>query len=158
MGSCGKPQVSHFLGGVMDGLESQLRNYRSRHRSPGCKITHMVGVPLIALSLPMFFVNRQCAWKMFGVGWTLQFIGHICFEHNRPAFTEDPKNPFTYLSALAFVAGEWRKVVVSLASGRFYRGGYGETDLDSDIPKIQEGRPEDCGADVLRLLDGQNTG
>lgn len=85
--------------------------YRGQHRTLGCKITHMFGVPIIAASVPTLLFNRPVAVGMFGVGWLLQFIGHYVFEKNKPVFLEDIKNPYTYAAALVFVTEEWAKLL-----------------------------------------------
>jgi hypothetical protein len=54
-----------------------LAYYRSQHRTPGCRITHMVGVPLIIAASLTSLVNRKKASKMFAVGYFLQISGHI---------------------------------------------------------------------------------
>jgi|ERR1700733_7548343 uncharacterized membrane protein YGL010W len=91
-------------------FDKRLAYYRSQHRTLGCKITHMVGVPLIALSFPVFLLNRRLAAQMQEVGWTLQFIGHFVFEHNKPVFLE-AADPLTALAALVFVADEWHRAL-----------------------------------------------
>lgn len=82
-------------------------HYRAHHRTVGCKITHLFGVPMIFLSLPAFFLNRKVCAGLFVTGWALQFIGHFVFEKNRPMLFKDPKDPLTYFSALIFVTEEW---------------------------------------------------
>ncbi|MBK7747094.1 MAG: DUF962 domain-containing protein [Candidatus Obscuribacter sp.] len=86
-----------------------LAYYRSQHRTPGCRITHMVGVPLIIAASLTSLVNRKKASKMFAVGYFLQISGHIFFEKNMPVLeaTHDPK---TLLSSVIFVAEQWQDV------------------------------------------------
>lgn len=95
----------------MQSFSEHMRYYREQHSSLGCKITHMFGVPLIAASLPTLFFNWRIGLGMFACGWLLQFIGHYVFQKNNPVFLEDPKNPFTYFSALVFVTEEWTKLL-----------------------------------------------
>ncbi len=95
----------------MESFSQHMRYYREQHSSLGCKITHMFGVPLIAVSLPMVFFDWRLSLCMFVFGWILQFIGHYFFQKNSPVFLEDPKNPLTYFSALVFVSEEWGKVL-----------------------------------------------
>lgn len=73
----------------------------------GCKITHLFGVPMIALSFPMLLFNRKKAVALFGCGWFLQFLGHFVFEHNKPVLLTRGRSPLTLLSALVFVGQEW---------------------------------------------------
>jgi uncharacterized membrane protein YGL010W len=88
-----------------------MAHYRAEHRTAGCRITHMIGVPSIVASLPMLGWNWRIGLAMFIVGWILQFSGHRYFERNKPVLMANPKNPLTYLSALIFVMQEWLHVV-----------------------------------------------
>lgn len=87
------------------------RHYRQNHRTVGCKLTHMVGVPLIVASLVTVFFAWKLAMAMFAFGWALQFAGHYLFEGNKPVLFADPANPFTYFYAVIFVAEEWWRVL-----------------------------------------------
>jgi uncharacterized membrane protein YGL010W len=91
-------------------FDKRLEYYRSQHKTLGCKITHMVGVPLIAASFPVFLFNRRLASQMQKVGWTLQFVGHFVFEHNKPVLLE-AADPLTVLAALVFVTDEWQRAI-----------------------------------------------
>lgn len=95
----------------MNSFETHMAHYRAEHRTVGCKITHMIGVPMIAASVPALFFNRRWAAGLFTVGWAFQLAGHRFFERNRPVLVADPANPLTYFSALAFVAQEWKQVL-----------------------------------------------
>lgn len=92
-----------------DEFQSQLAEYRRQHSTKGCRLTHMIGVPLIALSIPVSFFNKRLATSMFVIGWILQFIGHIVYQHNRPMLLTEMRSPLTLLAALTFVAEEWVK-------------------------------------------------
>ena len=52
--------------------------------------THLIGIPAIVVSLPLFFINWRWALGLFVGGWILQFVGHA-FEGNRPSFMRDPR-------------------------------------------------------------------
>jgi uncharacterized membrane protein YGL010W len=69
--------------------ESFVENYKSKHRHPLNKLTHSIGIPMIVISLPLFFFNWRWALTLFVIGWILQFVGHI-IEGNRPAFFRNP--------------------------------------------------------------------
>jgi len=88
-------------------LRDHLEYYRSQHRTLGCKLTHLVGVPFIAFAIPMFFLNRKKAAMMFSFGWFLQLLGHYVFEHNKPILFTRGRSPYTAISALVFVGEEW---------------------------------------------------
>ena len=69
--------------------ESFIDNYKAKHQHPLNKLTHSIGIPMIGLSLPLFIFNWRWALLLFGVGWALQFLGHL-IEGNRPAFFKNP--------------------------------------------------------------------
>lgn len=74
--------------------ESWIAEYSQAHRNPVNRLTHMFGIPMIAVSLPLFaaaiFVPALWPWAigLFAVGWVLQFIGHA-FEGKPPEFFKD---------------------------------------------------------------------
>jgi len=98
----------------MRSFQEHMTLYRAEHRSVGCKISHLIGVPMIVASFPMLIVNWRWAIALFVVGWIFQLAGHKYFEKNRPVLAADPVNPWTYFAAIIFVAQEW----TSLLSGR----------------------------------------
>lgn len=95
----------------MSAFQAHMAHYRQEHRTVGCKITHMIGVPMIVASLVVVWLTWQIGLVMFTVGWCFQFAGHRFFERNKPVLAEDPRNPYTYLSAIVFVAQEWATVL-----------------------------------------------
>lgn len=68
---------------------SFVENYKKSHRHPLNRLTHSIGIPLIVISLPVFFLNWRWALTMFVLGWVLQFVGHA-IEGNQPAFFRNP--------------------------------------------------------------------
>jgi uncharacterized membrane protein YGL010W len=68
--------------------------YAEGHQHPMNRLTHMIGIPMIIVSLPLFvaalFVPQL--WilpvALFLMGWALQFIGHA-FEGKPPEFFKD---------------------------------------------------------------------
>lgn len=95
----------------MTAFEAHMTNYRAEHRTFGCRVSHMIGVPMIVTSVPLVFVYWPAAIALFVVGWSFQLASHRYFEHNQPVLAADPKNPRTYVAALMFVAQEWSQVV-----------------------------------------------
>ena len=95
-----------FVADIRRAYVNRLNYYRSQHRTVGCKITHMVGIPIIALSFPTLLFNRKLAFQLHTAGWILQFIGHYVFEHNKPVILET-KDPLILLAALQFCGDEW---------------------------------------------------
>ena len=68
---------------------SFMENYKAKHRHPMNRMMHSIGIPMIVISLPLFFLNWRWALALFVVGWIFQFIGHL-FEGNQPAFFSNP--------------------------------------------------------------------
>src|ERR1044072_1325433 len=68
---------------------SFVENYKEKHQHPLNRLTHTIGIPLIVLSLPLFFFNWRWALGLFIVGWFLQLGGHA-IEGNQPAFFRNP--------------------------------------------------------------------
>jgi uncharacterized membrane protein YGL010W len=92
-------------------FHSQLSYYRSQHRTTGCKITHLFGVPMIAASVPLLFLSARAASQFFVAGWALQLIGHYVYEKNKPVLLSEHGNPMVLLVALVFVSENWAKVL-----------------------------------------------
>jgi len=95
---------------IRDAVAANYVYYQSRHRTPGCKITHMVGVPMIALSIILLPFHPRRAIQMNIVGWILQLIGHYVFEKNKPVFLE-MRDPIVMLSAMRFTFAEWKRLL-----------------------------------------------
>ncbi len=68
---------------------SYIEDYKAKHKHPLNRLAHSIGIPLIVLSLPLFFVNWMWGLALFIVGWTFQFLGHA-LEGNQPAFFKNP--------------------------------------------------------------------
>ncbi len=75
-------------------MEEWVAQYGESHQHPANRLCHTLGIPLIALSLPLFVVAIfvQGLWPiplvMFVVGWILQFVGHF-IERKPPEFFRD---------------------------------------------------------------------
>ncbi len=69
--------------------ESFIENYKAKHTHPLNRLTHSVGIPMIAISLPLFLFSWRWALGLFILGWILQFVGHA-IEGNQPAFFRNP--------------------------------------------------------------------
>lgn len=74
--------------------DAWITDYATSHQNGINKLTHLVGIPMIAVSVPMLvatpFVGGLWPWSlgMFVIGWVLQFIGHA-FEGKPPEFFKD---------------------------------------------------------------------
>ncbi len=97
----------------MSAFQAEMEKYRADHRTLGCRLTHMIGVPMIVCSLLILPFNRRVGLLLFAVGWLFQFAGHYIFEGNRPAFFSSRHLLLNLLSALVLVAQEWWRLVTT---------------------------------------------
>jgi len=88
-------------------LRDYLVEYAQDHAKIGTRLTHMVGIPMIVASLPLFPLNPPLAGALFVGGWALQFVGHYVFEKNNPKFFGDPAN---LLIGVMWAGIEWAHV------------------------------------------------
>jgi uncharacterized membrane protein YGL010W len=71
-----------------------IAQYATSHQHPLNRFCHTIGIPLIALSIPLALVAIAVEgfWPiplaMFVVGWIFQFVGHA-FEGKPPEFLHD---------------------------------------------------------------------
>ena len=71
-----------------------ITQYATSHQNPVNRVCHTIGIPLIAVSIPLLLVGIWVPgfWRipltLFVVGWTFQFIGHA-FEGKPPEFFKD---------------------------------------------------------------------
>ena len=76
------------------GWDEWVREYAASHQHPVNRFCHTVGIPLIALSVPLFVVVAFVPWLwwlpvgLFVIGWVFQFTGHA-FERKPPEFLKD---------------------------------------------------------------------
>ena len=74
--------------------DTWVEEYSHSHVHPVNRLTHTVGIPLIALSVPLFVAALfvEGLWivplALFVFGWILQFVGHY-FEGKPPEFFRD---------------------------------------------------------------------
>jgi uncharacterized membrane protein YGL010W len=73
-----------------------LERYAEEHRHPVNRALHMVGIPIVLLSLAAlaspwrpFIWSRTGALAVMAGGWALLFAGHY-IEGNRPAILRNP--------------------------------------------------------------------
>ena len=75
-------------------MSEWVAQYSQSHQHPVNRICHTIGIPLIALSIPLFLVAAVLhrLWAipvmLFVVGWIFQFVGHA-FEGKPPEFFHD---------------------------------------------------------------------
>ncbi len=75
-------------------MSDWIARYALSHQHPLNRACHTIGIPLIALSIPLFvlapFVHGL--WPvpvgLFVTGWAFQFVGHA-FEGKPPEFLRD---------------------------------------------------------------------
>jgi uncharacterized membrane protein YGL010W len=76
--------------------EQWVSQYSTSHTHPVNRLCHTLGIPMIAISLPLFIgafwmpVLWKIALGLFVVGWIFQFVGHA-FEGKAPEFFSDPR-------------------------------------------------------------------
>ncbi|MCD0484378.1 DUF962 domain-containing protein [Streptacidiphilus sp. ASG 303] len=95
----------------------KMEYYRSQHTSRGIRMTHLVGIPGVAVSLPLLFARPKVGVPLFAASWALQVAGHKLFEKNNPALTKGFVS--FQLCGLAF----WCEEVGELIAGRGIGGG-----------------------------------
>ena len=75
-------------------MHEWIDQYGRSHQHPVNRFCHTLGIPLIALSIPLLvaalFVQGLWVWalSLFVGGWLLQFVGHA-FEGKPPEFFSD---------------------------------------------------------------------
>lgn len=75
-------------------MSEWIARYAQSHQHPVNRFCHTLGIPLIAVSVPLFaaalFAHGLWPWAvaLFVVGWTCQFVGHA-FEGKPPEFFRD---------------------------------------------------------------------
>jgi hypothetical protein len=74
--------------------------YLSEHANPACRRMHFIGTTLVIACLVTALLTRNVWWiaGALAAGYGFAWIGHYCFEHNRPA-------TFTY--PLYSFIGDW---------------------------------------------------
>ena len=71
-----------------------IAQYGRSHENPVNRLCHTIGIPLIALSIPVFLAALvvpglwRTALGLFLVGWGVQFVGHAV-EGKPPEFFHD---------------------------------------------------------------------
>jgi uncharacterized membrane protein YGL010W len=74
--------------------EDWVTEYERAHRHPLNRLSHTLGIPIVATSVALAPVSifvpplRPVALALFGAGWVLQFTGHA-FEGKPPEFFKD---------------------------------------------------------------------
>ena len=75
-------------------MSEWVAEYAAGHQHPINRLMHSWGIPMIAVSIPLFgvgFFESQVFWLatvLFVAGWILQFVGHW-FEGAAPEFFKD---------------------------------------------------------------------
>lgn len=75
-------------------MSEWISRYAESHQHPVNRLCHTVGIPLIALSIPLFAAALviegfwPLPFALFVIGWVFQFVGHA-FEGKPPEFFRD---------------------------------------------------------------------
>jgi uncharacterized membrane protein YGL010W len=73
-----------------------VAQYAQSHTHPVNRWCHTIGIPMIAVSVPLFAASPFVPglWPvpttLFVTGWAFQFVGHY-FEKKPPEFFKDPR-------------------------------------------------------------------
>ena len=70
-------------------LDELLEAYDHDHSHPLNRRLHVVGITLIASSVPLVLVAPKLAVGAFALGWTCQLVGHAV-EGKKPSFSRNP--------------------------------------------------------------------
>ena len=90
-----------MFGGVS--TDEWIARYEQGHQHAANRLCHVIGIPLIALSLLLALVALAVRglWMLvialFALGWIFQFVGHA-FEGKPPEFFKDWRFLFVGLS------------------------------------------------------------
>ena len=66
-----------------------MEDYKAKHKHPLNTSDAYIGIPMIVVSLPLFFFRLALGARALRLGWIFQFIGHA-IEGNQPAFFRNP--------------------------------------------------------------------
>jgi uncharacterized membrane protein YGL010W len=75
-------------------MDAWVDRYEQSHQNPINRVFHTFGIPMIAVSIPLFLIAPLLRgfWKiplsLFTAGWILQVLGHIV-EGKPPEFLKD---------------------------------------------------------------------
>jgi uncharacterized membrane protein YGL010W len=85
---------SHFLFHDVP-MDAWVDRYEKSHNNPIGRVFHKIGIPMIAVSIPLFLVAPLVRgfWKiplslLFTAGWICQVLGHL-IEGKPPEFLKD---------------------------------------------------------------------
>jgi uncharacterized membrane protein YGL010W len=94
---------------IVKPFRTSLAFYRTRHRTPGCRLTHMVGVPLLIVGFATLLLSRKVSIPCLIGGVFFQILGHKLFEKNEPTLIET-RDLMSIPASLMFVAELYRDV------------------------------------------------
>jgi uncharacterized membrane protein YGL010W len=75
-------------------VDTWIDRYETSHQNPVNRVFHAFGIPMIAVSIPLFLLAPLIRgfWKiplsLFTLGWICQFLGHAV-EGKPPEFLKD---------------------------------------------------------------------
>jgi uncharacterized membrane protein YGL010W len=85
--------LSHFIFRDVP-VDAWVDRYEKSHQNPINRVFHTFGIPMIAVSIPLFLIAPLVRgfWKiplsLFTAGWICQVLGHI-IEGKPPEFLKD---------------------------------------------------------------------
>jgi uncharacterized membrane protein YGL010W len=75
-------------------MDAWVDRYEQSHQNPINRVIHTFGIPMIAVSIPLFLIAPLVRgfWKiplsLFTAGWIFQVLGHV-IEGKPPEFLKD---------------------------------------------------------------------
>jgi len=66
--------------------------YLSEHADPRCRCMHFVGTTLVLVAIALALATKNAWWLAAApiAGYGFAWLGHLAFEHNRPATFRHP--------------------------------------------------------------------
>lgn len=89
------------------------QDYRLQHTTNGCRITHMIGVPLLLSSPLVALVSFKAGLLAMILGLIFQLVGHLAVEQNFPSLLNSRHPLLTMLVAIKVCAEDWKKFLAT---------------------------------------------
>jgi len=92
---------------------AEEREYAIAHQSLGCRLHHMVGIPMLIASLPIMLLSPLAGQIFFVGGLVHQIAGHLIYEGNFPAIINSGNPLKTMWVAIKFVYRDWKRLITT---------------------------------------------
>ena len=101
-------------------IAQRYKFYLTAHRSKGCRISHLFGVPMCLLGAALLFIRPKAAPGILLFGYLFQILGHKVFEKNNPVLLTS-RDPLIIPIAAVMVARDWNRII---KRKHFYTGDF----------------------------------